>query len=91
MNSALPLAAPVRNRPGILEHTFIHLPGVGLATETRWWQQGILTWTQLLQRLSTLVRGVEWRSKYQHILEASLVQRDDPRFFAEPHRATLTG
>jgi uncharacterized protein len=83
MNSALPSPTPVLTRQGILEHTFIHLPGVGLATETRWWQRGILTWTHLLQRLPILVRGAEWRSKYQDILEASIVQRDDPHFFAE--------
>jgi uncharacterized protein YprB with RNaseH-like and TPR domain len=69
-------------RQGILEHTFIHLPGVGLATEMRWWRQGILTWVELLQRLPGLIRGIEWRNEYQHILEASIAQKDDPLFFA---------
>jgi uncharacterized protein YprB with RNaseH-like and TPR domain len=83
MNSVLPSPTPMLNHQGILENTFIHLPGVGLATERRWWQQGTFTWNQLLQRLPSLVRGVEWRSKYQYILEESILRRCDPRFFAE--------
>ncbi len=32
----------------MLEHTFIHLPGVGSTTERRLWEQGIVTWSDAL-------------------------------------------
>jgi uncharacterized protein YprB with RNaseH-like and TPR domain len=34
----------------MLEHTFIHLPGVGEVTERSLWEQGILTWHVALDR-----------------------------------------
>ncbi len=66
----------------MLQHTFIHLPGVGLATEMRWWRQGILTWSELIQHLPHLIRGVQWRSEYLQILEQSIEQQHNPCFFA---------
>jgi uncharacterized protein len=69
-------------RRSILEHTFIHLPGVGPATEMRWWRQGIRTWEELLKQLPKLVRGIHWRAEYQRILEASIRQKDNPQYFA---------
>jgi uncharacterized protein YprB with RNaseH-like and TPR domain len=33
----------------LLEHTFIHIPGIGPKTEQRLWQRGILTWEQCLR------------------------------------------
>jgi uncharacterized protein len=66
----------------MLEHTFIHLPGVGLATESRWWRLGILTWQCLLNNLPGLVRGVQKRQEIQRALESSLEQRHNPHYFA---------
>lgn len=34
----------------MLTSTFIHIPGIGLQSERRLWQQGILTWQELLAR-----------------------------------------
>lgn len=36
----------------MLEHTFVHIPGIGKATEQRLWEQGIRTWAE--------ADGVEW-------------------------------
>jgi len=66
----------------MLEHTFIHLPGVGLATEWRWWKQGILSWEDLLQNLPAVIRGLKWREDCRRILEASREQCTNPAFFA---------
>jgi uncharacterized protein len=66
----------------MLEHTFIHLPGVGLATERRWWKQGILTWNDLLQNLPAVIRPAYWREECRRILEVSLEQKSNPAFFA---------
>jgi uncharacterized protein YprB with RNaseH-like and TPR domain len=38
----------------LLEHTFIHIPGIGPKTERHLWQQGILTWEQCLHSKQTL-------------------------------------
>jgi len=66
----------------LLEHTFVHIPGIGPKTEQYLWENGILTWRDFLihkeiplsQGRATLVR---------QILEASLQNRDNIRFFAE--------
>jgi uncharacterized protein YprB with RNaseH-like and TPR domain len=34
----------------MLRQTFLHLPGVGEATERRWWREGILDWEAALAR-----------------------------------------
>lgn len=66
----------------MLRRTFIHLPAVGLATEARWWRQGILTWTDALEHLPQLVRPLGRRLLCRQILEQSLAQQHEPRFFA---------
>ncbi|MEE8174184.1 MAG: ribonuclease H-like domain-containing protein, partial [Dehalococcoidia bacterium] len=52
----------------MLEHTFLHLPGVGRATERLLWEQGVLTWRDALRsshhslkwcRLADLRPGIE--------------------------------
>ncbi|HBD09439.1 MAG TPA: hypothetical protein DCZ69_14380 [Syntrophobacteraceae bacterium] len=83
MKSIQPPLPPITEIRTMLQHTFIHLPGVGLAIERRWWQQGVLTWTDLLARLPGLVRGSPWRQQVQGILEASLARKHDARFFSE--------
>jgi uncharacterized protein len=72
----------------MIEHTFIHLPGVGLATESRWWRLGILTWKGLLDNLPGLVRGLHRRYEMQRVLESSLEQSGNPHFFAPLLRAS---
>ncbi|MEW5747271.1 MAG: ribonuclease H-like domain-containing protein [Candidatus Thermoplasmatota archaeon] len=32
----------------MLEHTFVHLPGVGRATESSFWKRGVTTWREFL-------------------------------------------
>jgi uncharacterized protein YprB with RNaseH-like and TPR domain len=34
----------------MLRHTFLHLPGVGEATERRWWRDGVSDWEAALAR-----------------------------------------
>jgi uncharacterized protein len=76
------MGTPNEHEVHMLEHTFIHLPGVGLATELRWWKQGIVTWEDLLQNLPQVIRGAEWRDECRRVLEASREQRANPAFFA---------
>jgi len=66
----------------MLEHTFIHIPGVGPKTEQRIWHQGIHTWQAFLDYDHTIFSpardaliGME--------LTASLAHREDISFFSQ--------
>ena len=41
----------------MLQHTFLHLPGIGPATERRLWQAGVRVWPDLLDRDVDVLRG----------------------------------
>jgi hypothetical protein len=66
----------------MLEHTFIHITGIGPKTEQAIWGRGILTWEQFLNRRATVLSpgrdGAICRE-----LAASLENRDDLRFFLD--------
>jgi uncharacterized protein YprB with RNaseH-like and TPR domain len=56
----------------LLEHTFVHVSGIGPNTEHRLWQQGILTWKQYLncqQALLSSARDAFVRRNLQESLE----------------------
>jgi uncharacterized protein len=65
----------------LLEHTFIHIPGIGVKTEQLLWKRGIRTWQDFLdqdQPVFSLKRDAFIRQE----LEISLVNRHDLLFFA---------
>ncbi len=41
----------------MLQRTFLHLPGVGAATERRLWQAGVRSWADLQDRGADVLRG----------------------------------
>jgi uncharacterized protein YprB with RNaseH-like and TPR domain len=56
----------------LLEHTFIHVSGIGPKTEQRLWKQGVLTWKQYLsceQPLFSSARDAFVRKNLQESLE----------------------
>jgi uncharacterized protein YprB with RNaseH-like and TPR domain len=66
----------------LLEHTFIHIPGIGTKTEQHLWQQGILTWEQYLRCKETPFspsRDAFVRRNLEHSLE----NRDKILFFRD--------
>jgi uncharacterized protein YprB with RNaseH-like and TPR domain len=66
----------------MLEHTFIHVPGIGPKTEQRLWQHGILTWKDYLkseQRFFPRGRDAFVRRN----LEDSVANREDILYFQE--------
>lgn len=66
----------------MLEHTFIHIPGIGPKTEQHLWRHGILTWRDFLgnkERLLSRLRD----SFVRENLEASIKNRDNIRFFRD--------
>jgi len=66
----------------LLEHTFIHIPGIGPKTERHLWWNGILTWKDFLSAKKTplsLARDAFVRRN----LEVSLENRDNIRFFLD--------
>jgi len=73
----------------MLENTFIHIPGVGIVTEQRFWDSGIYSWNDFIQncpiRLSQLKMDVI--SSY---LEESRqhLESGDPNYFSQLLPAT---
>jgi uncharacterized protein YprB with RNaseH-like and TPR domain len=66
----------------LLEHTFIHIPGIGPKTEYRLWQRGILTWEQCL-RCKHLLFSRARDAYVRKNLQESLENIDNILFFQE--------
>jgi uncharacterized protein YprB with RNaseH-like and TPR domain len=67
----------------LLEHTFIHISGIGQKTEQRLWQREILTWEAFLTHGD---KGLFSPARHAHVrrnIEASIENRDDIRFFQD--------
>jgi len=66
----------------LLEHTFIHIPGIGPKTEQHLWRQDILTWSHYLENKRPLFSP--GRDAFvRRNLEASLENRDNIHFFLD--------
>ena len=66
----------------MLEHTFIHISGIGPKTERALWRQGVFTWDHFLK----IDNAPLSRSQYALVrkeLMASVENRDNIRFFSE--------
>lgn len=66
----------------MLEHTFIHIPGIGPKTEQHLWRHGILTWRDFLGNEGTPLSRLS-DSFVRENLEASIKNRDNIRFFRD--------
>jgi uncharacterized protein YprB with RNaseH-like and TPR domain len=66
----------------MVKRTFVHLPGVGLKNEAKFWRQGVTTWEDFLnvKRINGL--GSERLAWLKGILEESLRQLHRPEYFA---------
>lgn len=71
--------SPIR----VLSRTFVHVPGIGAATERALWADGVQSWRQFL-RSSSLRVPIRARDKVCDFLEGSdaALQKGDARFFA---------
>ncbi|MDP3480527.1 MAG: ribonuclease H-like domain-containing protein [Desulfoprunum sp.] len=66
----------------MLEHTFCHIPGLGVKTERNLWQAGVRTWDDWQQPPPIPLR-TGYPAEIPGILQASLkALADDPAFFA---------
>jgi uncharacterized protein YprB with RNaseH-like and TPR domain len=66
----------------MLEHTFLHVQGIGEKTERNLWQRGILTWQDYLARGEGIFpRGRDRLVRDQ--IEDSIRHREDPLFFRD--------
>lgn len=66
----------------MLEHTFIHIPGIGLKTEQTLWGRGIHRWQDFLHHEKPVLSPAKDRLIHRD-LEASLAHRDDIDFFSD--------
>lgn len=64
----------------MLEHTFVHIHGIGLKTENKLWEQGIQTWHQFLKHNRTIFSPTR-DERVRRELEASIAHLKDIRFF----------
>jgi hypothetical protein len=70
------------NGKPLLEHTFIHIPGIGPKTERHLWRHGILTWKHFLSNRETPLSQARDALVRQN-LETSLENKDNIRFFLD--------
>lgn len=70
------------NGKPLLEHTFIHIPGIGPKTERHLWRHGILTWKHFLSNRETPLSPARDALVRQN-LETSLENKDNIRFFLD--------
>jgi uncharacterized protein YprB with RNaseH-like and TPR domain len=66
----------------LLEHTFIHIKGIGRKTEQRLWEQGIRTWRDFQITRKTILSPSRDRF-IRSELEVSVKHMDDIRFFRD--------
>ncbi|MEW5908894.1 MAG: ribonuclease H-like domain-containing protein [Thermodesulfobacteriota bacterium] len=68
----------------MLKNSFSHIPGIGIKTERRIWNQGIHTWDDAIQRLPDSVLKIQG-APFRWILDESKVHlyREDPVFFSK--------
>jgi uncharacterized protein YprB with RNaseH-like and TPR domain len=66
----------------LLEHTFIHIPGIGQKTEQHLWRRGILTWKDFLSNKGPFLSPPR-DTFVRENLEASIENRDNIHFFLD--------
>lgn len=67
----------------MLRHTFSHVPGIGLKTESKIWQAGIHDWQQFLQHPAPPVPRVMQKRICEHLERSGqALEENDPAFFA---------
>ncbi|MGB3209212.1 MAG: ribonuclease H-like domain-containing protein [Desulforhopalus sp.] len=76
----------------MLQHTFCHIPGIGLKTERKLWEAGVTSWEKWQKQCPTRISGAA-KLDAARILESSQAAiNNDPNFFtgklssAEPWR-----
>lgn len=66
----------------MLEHTFIHIPGIGLKTEQNLWRRGISTWSDFLAHQGIIFNHAR-DEEIRTLLNNSLDHRRDISFFCD--------
>jgi hypothetical protein len=69
----------------MLQHTFLHIPGIGYRTETRLWQSGFASWQDYLERCdSCRVPALDKQRTIGHLRNsARALARNDVRHFED--------
>jgi hypothetical protein len=69
----------------MLEHTFVHIPGIGSRTERALWEQGVLTWTDALDTARPTGFSDDRWSRTCRCIEQSArnLERLEHRYFAD--------
>lgn len=67
----------------MLEHTFVHLPGVGTGIETALWKRGVTTWTEFLSERRVARISDERKARMDAVLleGCERLKESDSRYF----------
>ncbi len=66
----------------MLQHSFVHIPGIGVATERLLWANGILHWDDVQEPLPAAVPTAKARLLLRHVAERQRLLAEAPGEFA---------
>lgn len=72
----------------MLEHTFCHIPGIGMKTEKKLWEAGITTWKAWKDRLPVNLSAAALIHAKEVLEESYAALESDPNFFTNKLSST---
>ncbi|MBW1771967.1 MAG: ribonuclease H-like domain-containing protein [Deltaproteobacteria bacterium] len=68
----------------MLKNTFLHMPGIGVITESRLWESGILSWNDFFKNTPLPLSQTRRNYLTNYLQESRLhLQNDNPRYFSD--------
>ncbi len=67
----------------MLNHTFRHIPGIGLKTERRWWQAGLSSWDDFHNPCPLPLTPAKMAMIREHLEQSKSHLADNPLYFYE--------
>ncbi len=71
-----------KGQDNLLEHSFLHIPGIGRNKEQNLWQRGVLTWEHFLNKRRIIFSPDRYKF-IRKCLRKSLQNRNNIRFFVD--------
>ncbi|MFC1579690.1 exonuclease, partial [Thermodesulfobacteriota bacterium] len=68
----------------MIKNTFLHMPGIGVITESRLWESGVLSWDDFLNNIPLPVSKQRREYITEHIQNSfHELQNDNPSYFSD--------
>jgi len=76
----------------MLKNTFIHIPGIGIITEQRFWDSGIYSWKDFIQNCPIRLSQLKMDSISSCLIESHQhLESGNPNYFFDLLSANSTG